>query len=53
MPHTGEKCTQTGMYRSENCKSCGRPEQTDHMKAGDTFPPCTKCHVSINWHLSG
>lgn len=51
VPRTGEKCTVSGLYRSENCKNCSRPEQTDRMDAGDTFPPCTKCKYAINWTL--
>ena len=51
MPRTGEICTVSGLYRSENCKKCGRPEQTDRMDRGDTFPPCTKCTYAIIWTL--
>ena len=45
MPKTSEKCTQSGIYRS-NCSD--RIEIA--LSKGDTFPPCRN-HGSVSWTL--
>lgn len=44
--HTGQKCQQSGIYRSsDNCS------KEIALSKHDTFPPCGGCHKSITWTL--
>lgn len=45
MASTGQKCTQSGIYRS-NCSD----RIQIALSKGDTFPPCRN-HGSVTWTL--
>jgi YjzC-like protein len=45
MPHTSEKCQQSGIYVS----TCADKTQIALSK-GDTFPPCRN-HGNVGWTL--
>lgn len=46
MATTGQKCTTSGIYRSDcTCHS----EMT--LAQGKTFPPCSDCKRAVNWTL--
>jgi len=45
MPSTGQKCEQSGIYKS----SCHGVEIA--LSKGDTFPPCQECRRAANWIL--
>lgn len=45
MPHTGQKCPQSGIWASD-CHS-----KQIALSRGDTFPPCGGCHRAANWTL--
>lgn len=44
MPKTGEKNSESGVYK---CTNCGN---TIPLSKGETFPPCGKCR-GTNWTL--
>lgn len=46
MPRTGEKCHQSGIYRSD-CQD--RTEIA--LSNGETFPPCRNCRRAVTWTL--
>jgi len=48
MPHTGDKCPTTGRWQGDD-----EHHTIEHMKAGDTFPPCSHCHRSVNYTFLG
>ncbi len=45
MASTGQKCQQSGIYRSTCCG------QEIALSKGDTFPPCQECRRAANWTL--
>ena len=44
MPHTGEKCPTTGVWRGDD-----EHKEEIHIRAAETFPPCRSCHRAVNW----
>jgi hypothetical protein len=44
MAHTGEKCPTTGTWRGDD-----EHHTLIHISAGETFPPCSHCHRSVNY----
>ena len=44
MPHTGQKCPESGVYK---CDKCGT---TIPLSKDEIFPPCNK-DGAVNWTL--
>ena len=51
MPHTGQKCEQSGIYDGK-CGACAHEMKQIALSKGDTFPPCAKCKSSADWTLA-
>jgi hypothetical protein len=53
MPHSGEKCTQSGIYNG-TCTTNGAHVKQVALSAGNTFPPCNtaSCSGSVRWTLA-
>jgi hypothetical protein len=52
MPHTGEKCQTSGIYKG-TCTTNGGHVKQDSLSVGETFPPCNTatCKGSVTWTL--
>jgi len=46
MPRTGEKATQSGIYRGDDAH-----REEIALSRNETFPPCGDCHRAVNWTL--
>jgi hypothetical protein len=46
MPRTGDKATQSGIYRGDDAD---RVEIA--LSRNETFPPCRDCKRAVNWSL--
>jgi hypothetical protein len=47
MPRTGDKATQSGIYRGDDAD---RVEIA--LSRNETFPPCRDCQRAVNWSLT-
>jgi hypothetical protein len=47
MPHTGQTCPESGVYRCDSCST------TIPLSKGERFPPCAReGGKSVNWTLA-
>jgi hypothetical protein len=46
MPRTGEKATQSGLYRGDDAH-----KEEIALSRNETFPPCGDCKRAVNWTL--
>jgi hypothetical protein len=50
MPHTGEICLDSGIYKIMNHKGEDHPKEITMIK-DKPFPPCSHCHSKVEYKL--